>query len=94
MKNKYQIHFKLKIRNKYLPSIFWNTHIALKQEEQFRIWYHLLQIQNRILFMMFLEPLDPKVRITDQAKHCKIPSRTTVQNNLEFRVRYKIRNKL
>ena len=41
--------------------------------------------------MVFLELLYPKVRITNQAKHRPIPSRTTVLNNLEFRVRYKIR---
>jgi len=44
--------------------------------------------------MMLLETLDPKHRITNQAKHRTIPSRITVQNNLEFQVRYKIGNKL
>jgi hypothetical protein len=41
--------------------------------------------------MMLLEPMDPKARIANQAKHRPVPSRSTVLNHSEFRVRYKIR---
>ena len=44
--------------------------------------------------MMFLETPDPKDSIIDQAKYRVIPSRITVQSNLEFHVIYLVRNKL